>query len=78
MVNIHAHYLILVGYSSGVYRNIVLKDPVIAILPISVNTVELIIMAPFPPINRTNISIHAQIKVGDRGIRPHSLKIKKL
>ena len=41
-------YLIFVGYSSGVVKKIVLNDPVIAILPMRVNTVEVIIIPWFP------------------------------
>lgn len=45
-------YLIFVGYSSGVYRKMVLNDPVMAILPIKVNTVEHITKAPLPPVEQ--------------------------
>ena len=44
-------YLIFVGYNSGVYRNIVLNEPVMAILPIRVKTVAQITKGPVPPTN---------------------------
>ena len=49
-------YLRLVGYSSGVKRNMVLKDPVMAIFPIRVNTKDAITMDSLSEIETTNIT----------------------
>ena len=49
-------YLRLVGYNSGVKRNMVLNDPVMAIFPIRVNTKDAVTMdslSEMGPINTT-------------------------